>query len=66
MLDHSHDSWREGLNRLRAVLQFLDEIGAPDDVRAHVDLAICRFEDQMDRPSSDALPDQLAKLLRAF
>jgi hypothetical protein len=35
----------EALNHLEKALQILDDIEVPENIGAHVDLAICQFKD---------------------
>lgn len=36
-------AWLQAFDQLESILQLLDDSGAPDDVRAYLDLALCRL-----------------------
>ena len=51
------ERWRATITDLQSVLNVLDETGAPADIGAHIDLAICRLENAL----SDALSRSLTQ-----
>jgi hypothetical protein len=46
-------AWRQALNHMQSALILLDESDAPEDVAAHLDLALCRLEVAMGRSSDE-------------
>ena len=47
---------RQALDLMKAALVLLDEGQAPPDIGAHLDLAICRLSETLERPWPDPGP----------
>lgn len=50
---------QSAMDNMQAALELLDEAGAPADVGAHLDLAICRIRDVIRRSSHDVTDQML-------
>lgn len=46
----------EALTAMKLALRLLDEVDAPPDIGAHLDLAICRLENEFGMPASPSEP----------
>jgi hypothetical protein len=46
---------RQALSNLKLGLELLDQAGAPGDIGAHVDLAICRLEESLVSSDEDEM-----------
>jgi len=59
--------WREALMHMQSALILLDESQGPEDVAAHLDLALCRLEGVMGRRSEEnSVPTLHKQIEEAF
>jgi hypothetical protein len=54
---HSDEMLAEALLYMQHALQLLDDAGAPGDIGAHLDLAICRLTELPAAPPRDLAPE---------